>query len=426
MQQSRLFIAILFVTATLIIMGCRVENASNEQRDPTPADRIISIDFDGLTPTTDLGFIPTQEVSEDTTVVAQEVSPTATETAALPTMTLSPTPTFTQDFRLGQGGNFATFTSEPTQVAFEPASNTATPTASPTATNTPTDTPTNTPTDTPTATPTDTPTHTATASATASPTLTPSLSPTATEMPITPTMTPFQPDAIGGGPNNVPTEVSQDATLNPQQLTATAFILQVTQNAAGTAGVTIPTSETDTSTITETTPVPNQGVTDTTGTTTENTGQQAGATSYPDCQEFIDPGETLSQIASTYNIDEDDLANYNQLTNKDYIKAGDYLNIPGCGRNPTPTPTLSPEDTGSTTGPAIDPDNSAGPVSYIVQAGDNIYNLSVRFGVTMSELWNANRSSVPDINVLSEGLQLTIPQRSQPVGTSTETPAPTG
>jgi len=235
--------------------------------------------------------------------------------------------------------------------------------------------------------------------------------------PATATFTPFP--AIGGGPSGV--EVAQDPTPNERQLTATAFIQNVTLEAQGTAGIptaTIPTATTD--------PAQQAQPTFTPGADTGVTGAEAQgpvATSFPDCDYLILPGETLSQIARSYNLQTEDVANYNGITNPDFIEAGDTISIPGCGNNPTPTPTQDPSgpQAGTTTPEGL-PDNTNGPVTYITQPGDNIYNLSEAFGVTMRALWNANISVVPNINVLSVGEELTIPQRTEPIETATPSP----
>jgi LysM repeat protein len=129
-------------------------------------------------------------------------------------------------------------------------------------------------------------------------------------------------------------------------------------------------------------------------------------------------------------------ANPALITNEDYIRAGDILTIPGCGRNPTPTPigggavgTPTPFfgtppgfGSGGATGTdgSATLDNTTGPIQYVVQAGDNVYQLSVRFGVTMRAIQNANPRLRDDINYLVVGEALTIPAR-----TIFDTPTPT-
>lgn len=216
------------------------------------------------------------------------------------------------------------------------------------------------------------------------------------------TLTPTPPVAVAqAGP-----------TQNPQQQTATAYILQASLTAQALQGTFFPTATVDFS----------------------QSGGQLVPTStptvalYPDCEEFVDPGETLSQIARTYLMDIAVIAAANNITNYDHIRAGDYLIIPGCGRipSPTPTPTAFTGDGsgGVVTGPPAELDNTLGPVSYTVVAGDTLYKLSIQFNVTLAQLWSAN-PMVTDINLLSIGQVLTIPKRTL-FDTPTPTPTFTG
>lgn len=200
-------------------------------------------------------------------------------------------------------------------------------------------------------------------------------------------------------------------TQNPQQQTATAYILQAQLTAQAQQGTFFPTATPDLS---------------------GSGGQFIPTTTptialYPDCEEFIDPGETLSQIARTYAMDIAVIAAANQITNYDFIKAGDYITIPGCGRIPTPTPTptaFTGDGSGGQAGPPAELDNSLGPVTYTVVAGDTLYKLSIQFNVTLAQLWSAN-PMVTDINLLSIGQTLTIPKRTI-FDTPTPTPTITG
>lgn len=195
------------------------------------------------------------------------------------------------------------------------------------------------------------------------------------------------------------------ATLLPQQMTATAIIFNATATAAAAQGTLLA--------ITPQVPGTTPGAGGVTGQTTPSS-------QFPDCDYLIQPGDKLGVIARTYNIDLATLASYNNVTNWDYIKAGDTIKIPGCGRNATPTPTGTPVPSGGVAGGAI-PDNSLGPVQYVVVGGDNIYKLSVRFCVTMRDIVVAN-PRITNINIIIAGDTLTIPARTLPCGTATATP----
>lgn len=197
----------------------------------------------------------------------------------------------------------------------------------------------------------------------------------------------------------VPTQ-TPPAGLTVNQMTATAIL----QNAAATqsafqtqqaGGVVQPTAD------------PN--LTTTGQTPISVTAAPTVATS--DCQYLVQIGETLSQIARRYNLTIEQIANHpnNAIVNPDLIRAGYEITIPGCGQiTPTAIPgsTATPIPAGA--GGAGATSNSAGPFTYTVVAGDNIYKLSVRYGVTMREILNAN-PQITNMNVISEGQLITIP-----------------
>jgi LysM repeat protein len=150
------------------------------------------------------------------------------------------------------------------------------------------------------------------------------------------------------------------------------------------------------------------------------------ATVFPDCEYLIAPGDKLGNIARTYNVTIEQLIARNPEMIGDggnLIKAGDTIWIPGCGRNPTATPTgtltITPAFSGQ--GGQAAQDNSLGPIEYIVQAGDGIYKLSRVFNVTMAEILRAN-PQISNINLIIEGQKIIIPTRSQ---YPTPTPTPT-
>lgn len=416
-----LILSLIFVA--LVMAGCRVRSAG-ERKEPTPRNNVVINYNIQQNQTPDAGLDDFTLTPSPTLTI---LSPTPTEDEATPTMEgfVSETPTPTATETLSEFTGVGVFTDTPTMML--PPSLTPTPTE--TFFVSPTTPPTATFTDTPSPTPTATATNTdlPTATNTPSPSITPTSTPTSR---FTLTFTPFPPPTItplgfssnggiGGGSNAVantptpPLAIVQDGpTQNPQQQTATAYILQATLTIQALQGTFFPTP---------------------TFETFDGTGGQfiPSATPtvlYPDCQEFIDPGETLSQIARTYSMDIAVIAAANNITNYDFIKAGDYLIIPGCGRipSPTPTPTAFTGDGsgGGISGPPAELDNSQGPVTYTVVAGDTLYKLSIQFNVTLAQLWSAN-PMVTNINVLTIGQRLTIPKRTL-FDTPTPTPTFTG
>jgi LysM repeat protein len=76
---------------------------------------------------------------------------------------------------------------------------------------------------------------------------------------------------------------------------------------------------------------------------------------------------------------------------------------------PVPTPTSTP--------PAMP---TAAPVTYVVKAGDTLWDIANMFGVTVDDIVRAN--NIADPSSLAEGQVLTIPARSPTSSTPTMTP----
>lgn len=112
----------------------------------------------------------------------------------------------------------------------------------------------------------------------------------------------------------------------------------------------------------------------------------------------VSPGDTLYSIARRYDTTVDVLVGLNDLSSADDIKVGQELQIPGTA--PTPVPTPAPVTT-----------------VHVVQAGETLYSIARRYGVTVADLVAANGIANPDrINV---GQRLEIPG-----GTVPPAPAP--
>ncbi|WP_119065432.1 LysM peptidoglycan-binding domain-containing protein [Aggregatilinea lenta] len=105
-------------------------------------------------------------------------------------------------------------------------------------------------------------------------------------------------------------------------------------------------------------------------------------------------GDTLTSIAARYNTTAAVLAQLNNIVNPNLIYSGQVLSIPGVVVVPTvPTQPTTPA-TGATT--------------HTVRPGENLYRISLMYGVTMDALQRANGIYNP--NLIFTGQILTIPR----------------
>lgn len=178
--------------------------------------------------------------------------------------------------------------------------------------------------------------------------------------------------------------------LNPQlqggEMTATAIIVQATATAfavetmtATASGILMPTATLDPTLVPTFTLTPDPASI---------------------CTHVVARGDTLYSIAREYEIALDVLNRANGLTNASLIHIGDELTVPGCGAA-TPQPVLE-----STT--AVDDATTACvQQDYVIQPGDNLYRLSLRFGVSLRTLQNTN--NISNIHHVVAGEKLVIP-----------------
>jgi len=82
----------------------------------------------------------------------------------------------------------------------------------------------------------------------------------------------------------------------------------------------------------------------------------------------------------------------------------------GGGDNHTPTP--GPSSSLDAASPSVGPATPAAPTSqvYVVEAGDTMSKIAARFGLTLEELCDANRETIPDCDEIAIGDEVTIPE----------------
>lgn len=118
---------------------------------------------------------------------------------------------------------------------------------------------------------------------------------------------------------------------------------------------------------------------------------------------IVQPGDTLTQIARRFNMTVTAIAQANGIVNVNQIQAGQQLIIPGTGGPLDPQVVPTSPVVQATPIPTQPPN----PATYVVQPGDNLYRISLRFNVTMAALAQAN--GILNVNRLFAGQVLNIP-----------------
>lgn len=121
----------------------------------------------------------------------------------------------------------------------------------------------------------------------------------------------------------------------------------------------------------------------------------------------VEEGETLSGIAARYELEAQALQRANCLPSADEIRAGQRLYVPF--RLPTPTPCAPP----------------GGWVPYVVQAGDTLFDVALRYQLSVEYFKTENCLSTDDIRA---GQRLHVPYTlptATPLPTPTPPPTPT-
>lgn len=177
------------------------------------------------------------------------------------------------------------------------------------------------------------------------------------------------------------TETTDDATRDSATTDETAE-----QPAAETTEQ--PAAETTTEQPAETTEQPAE--------TTEQpaeTAEQAQDTTAQPTTHTVAAGENLYRIGLKYGISWVKLAEYNNLANPNRIYVGQVLKLTaaddGTGGEPTPTPSPATETT------------------YIVQPGDNLFRIGLKYGISWVQIAEANGLVNP--NMIKVGDTLKIP-----------------
>jgi len=125
---------------------------------------------------------------------------------------------------------------------------------------------------------------------------------------------------------------------------------------------------------------------------------------------IVKKGETLWSIAQECNLSLDQIIATNNLTNSELISIGQKIEIPST-KNTTPetniiTQPVTDKPNSKMNNNISQPQNSE-PIVYTVRAGDNLWNISRKYGVSVEVITDVN--NLRDKDSLSLGQKLEIP-----------------
>jgi LysM repeat protein len=112
----------------------------------------------------------------------------------------------------------------------------------------------------------------------------------------------------------------------------------------------------------------------------------------------VQPGDNYYRIAAKFGVTVQALFAANNVTNPNILYAGSRLIIPGVPPAGTaaPAPTAVPAAT-------LAPEQIPGAITYVVQRGDNLYRLSLRFNTSIARIKQLN-NLVSDIIYIGQVL----------------------
>ncbi len=135
----------------------------------------------------------------------------------------------------------------------------------------------------------------------------------------------------------------------------------------------------------------------------------------------VQSGDTLSSIARTYNISVADLQKLNGITNPDLVTPGQVLKVPGIVAASTPAPAATAGATVAPTSAPLATPAVAAPAgattTYTVQRGDTLSAIARRYGVTTAQLMALNGISNPDRIYTGQVLKIPAGSAGAPQGT---------
>ncbi|NLG34085.1 MAG: LysM peptidoglycan-binding domain-containing protein [Lentisphaerae bacterium] len=137
----------------------------------------------------------------------------------------------------------------------------------------------------------------------------------------------------------------------------------------------------------------------------------------------VKSGDSLSKIAAKHGVNTRELAELNQITDPNRIRAGQKLILPDYSK-----PSQSQPDAAAAAAPAkpSKPQAVAAGGTYVVKSGDALSKIAAAHGIKVKDLMEANQITNP--NRIRAGQKLVIPEggkaKAAPAGKKAEEPKP--
>jgi LysM repeat protein len=165
------------------------------------------------------------------------------------------------------------------------------------------------------------------------------------------------------------------------------------------------------------TPAPTTVVVVVTATSAPVTGGSGDVVTSPGGSVYVvRSGDNLSSIARQFNTTVGTLVQLNGIANPNRINVGQQIALPGSTGGPDVVPTSPPVATlvpAQPTSSGIIPTQPASgggtsvPATYVVQPGDNLYRIAIRFNVSLVEMGALN--NITNYNLIFIGQVLQLP-----------------
>jgi LysM repeat protein len=153
---------------------------------------------------------------------------------------------------------------------------------------------------------------------------------------------------------------------------------------------------TEETTDTGDTAVTTEESTESTTETTDTTAEQNIVADGGEVVHVVQAGETLGYIAQLYAVSLADLVAANNIGNVDVLEVGQELIVKAGATAATPADTETPDETGNEQ-------------EHVVQSGENLFRIGLRYGFTAEEL--AAYNNIPDITRIDVGQIIKIPPK---------------